>query len=185
MKLELDVALEGIIESPDGEEYSYSIEDHLRHDIIQRVIERIFNAVKDNYEKQINDIIEKKVAELTEKTFSDFLVREISVTDTYGSVKWSGTVEELIKRKFDEWLLGTVDEKGRSATSHYDKLQKRVNFLITTQLEKHSNEFVQRAVTEVADKLEKTLSEDFRDIIGKKIADKIGLNKLLPKMLKK
>lgn len=185
MKLELDISLEGIAEDYDGQEYSYSIEEHLRHDIISKVIEKLFTAVKDDYRTDIDKIISERIEKLTEETFNTFIDKEIKVTDDYGSLKWTGTIHDLIKEKFDEWLLGTVDKQGRSSDSRYEILQSRVNFIIDERLKKHSEQFVQRAVTEVSDKLEETLSEDLRDMIGKRIADKIGLNKIMPKMIKK
>jgi len=160
-----------------------SINESIKSTIINGIIDRIYKSVKGNYVSEINELIKKKVEVLIEKTFDSFLEQEITITDRYGDAKEIGNVKEIIKHRFDNWLGEKVDSQGR--TGSYNSKYERINFIVEQQLQNHSQKFVQEAVTAVADKLEKTLSEDLRTMIGQKISDKIGLNKLLPKMIKK
>jgi len=159
-----------------------SINESIKSTIINGIIDRIYKSVKSNYIDEINKTIKTRVEGLVEKTFDGFLEQEVKITDKYGDTIEIGNVKAIIKNRFDKWLGERVDSQGR--TGSYDSKYERIIFIVEQQLQKHSHKFVQEAVTAVADKLEKTLSEDLRTMIGQKISDKIGLNKLLPKMIK-
>jgi len=159
-----------------------SLKDEIKNKIVNMAVEKLYQKIENNYEDQVSDIIKNKIESLVENTFKDFTEKTVIVTDKYGSKKDEGTVEELIKKRFDKWLLDGVDNDGRIV--NYNPSYTRIEYLIESQLNKHSQRFVSDAVGAIASKLEKTLSEDLRDAIGKKIADKIGLNKLLPKMIR-
>jgi len=159
-----------------------SLKDEIKNKIVNMAVEKLYQKIENNYEDQVSDIINNKIEALVENTFIGFIEKHIILTDKYGSKIEEGTVIDLIKKRFDKWLSEKVDKNGNVST--YDAAYTRITYLIEQQLNKHSQRFVSDAVETISSKLEKTLSEDLRDAIGKKIADKIGLNKLLPKMIR-
>ncbi len=186
MEIKINLNMESFFEDYDEEigepAGGYSLVENIENQIISTVSEKVFKIVEKNIDSQIGDLVKSKINEKTESVFNDFIDKEIKITDRYGDCKETGTVKEVIKKRFDNFLTDQVNDQGNTAS--YGKTSTRIDFLIEQQLNKHTAKFMSTAVNTVADKLEETLTEEFRDMIGDKIATKIGLNKLMPKMIK-
>lgn len=176
VRLEMDLNLD--LFNEDGVPMKEGIENR----IINKITDKLYKSVKENYDIKIGEVVVEKVDQLLDNTYKEFLEQEVRITDSYGDYKETGNLKAILKARFDKWLNEQVNESGRS--KGYGETYTRLTWAIEGQLKTHSKQFVQDSVDAVVEKLEKVLSDDLRNTIGERIAQKIGLNKLLPKMKK-
>lgn len=176
MRLEMDLNLD--LFNEDG----VSMKEGIENRIINKITDKLYKSVKEKYDIKIGEVVLEKVDQLLNNTYKEFLEQEVRITDSYGDYKETGNLKSILKARFDKWLNEQVNENGRSGG--YGKKDNRLTWTIEEQLKTHSRQFVQDSVDAVVEKLEKVLSDDLRNTIGERIAQKIGLNKLLPKMKK-
>ena len=173
MKLAFEVDIDLFEENEQG----FSLKETIENKIVTEVINRCYKVASEKIEVQISSKIMEQVEKKSNEVFDDFMNRPIVVTDRYGDPVETGTIKTILKSKFDKWNDEKVDERG--SVKGYGANKTRLEWLIESQLMKYGDEFVKKAVKEVSTKLETTLTDNLRDMIGKKIAEKIGLNKLL------
>ena len=183
MEIKVNINLDFMEElfNEDGESIGCSLSDAVRRDIISQVTDRVFDIAKVSLNEEINKSVANKMTELTEKTYQQMMDMSVKVTDQYGDVKEEGTIKELIKNRFDNWLEEKVDDCGKTG---YRADKTRLAYYIQKYGISIADKRMQDSMQKITKDLEEKLSDDFREIIGQKIADKIGLNKLLPKKLR-
>lgn len=175
MKLKIDVDIDWIEEGG-------NIDDVIKQELVNSVYNKVKTTdieekLKAKIDKEISDNISKELEKNVSKTYNDFIEKEIVITDRYGDVIQNCKINDLIKKRFDEYLKESVDEQGRS--SGYGKTMSRINWIIDYQIKQHSESFVKDTIN----KLEKNLKDYFSDAMKKQISDVIlnntGLKKLI------
>ena len=164
MKLNLEIELDWI----DDE---MNLDETVRQNVIDTVVKKIQKGVEEKVESKINETIDntvvQKINEKTEKLFDDFMNREISITDGYGSkIKVYPDVFALIKERFDNFMEQTVDDKGNTYDGSYGTKYKRIYFIIDKQLKDFANKFTDEAV--------KTVSAEIKDHVKEGLTNKLG-----------
>ena len=177
MVLNLSIELDWIDED-------MSIDDVVKQQIISGVMSKVGNQVKDKIEQKINSSIDtlivKKVNQLTDKMFKDFTKRKITLTDGYGDrLKVYNTLTDYMKRKFDNFLLDTVDEKGNSYDGSYVSKFKRLDFVIDVQLKKFEDEFTTNTVKKVSEEIKKHVADGLQAKLGNELMTVLKVDEML------
>jgi len=177
MKLNLEVELDWI----DDE---MNIDDTIKQNVINSVVGKIQKNVEDKVEKEIENIIGKtiisKINKRTDGLFNEFLTREVTLSDSYGSkIKCYPNVEAIIKERFDQFMIEQVDKNGKTSTSSYDSKTPRVVYIIDEQLKKFSDKFTTDAVKQVSEEIKKHVAEGLTQKLGTELMKVLKVNEML------
>lgn len=177
MKLNLEIELDWIDEES-------NLDETVRQQVIDAVVSKIQKGVETRVEAQINATIDQtiitRIAEHTDKIFNDFMGREIQLTDRYGDVSKSyKNVYEIIKERFDNFMLEKVDEQGRTTTSPYGKTYDRLFYIIDKQLTEFANKFTTDAVAQVSAEIKQHVQDGLTTKLGAELMNVLKVNEML------
>ena len=177
MKFNVDIELDWIEEDT-------SISAEIKNQIIFSIQEKVGKKIEEQAEEKVNAMIDNevvnKVNSLTEKLFNDFLDREINISDNYGStIKSYPKLEDLIKEKFDNFMIQSVDKDGKSYDGSYGKKYSRINFIVEEQLKTFANEFTTEAVKKVSEEIKEHVKEGLTTKLGAELMNVLKVNDML------
>jgi hypothetical protein len=177
MKLNLEVELDWIDEE-------MNIDDTVKQNVINAVVSKIQTKIDSQVEKNINNIIDKtivkRIDKMTEKLFNDFLSKEITITDNYGdTIKSYKSVNDVIKERFDNFMMQTVDENGESYDGGYGRKYQRLTFIIDKQLQDFANKFTTDAVKTVSEEIKLHVKEGLTTKLGAELMKVLKVNEML------
>lgn len=177
MKLNLEIELDWI----DDE---MNIDETVKQNVIDTIVSKIQKKVEGKVQTKIDEIIDKTIVDninkKTDDLFNDFLGREVSVSDNYGSViKVYENVEAIVKEKFDNFMTQTVDDQGRSTESSYGNKHKRLTFIISKQLQDFADKFTTDAVKQVSSEIQLHVKDGLTTKLGKELMSVLKVEKML------
>ncbi len=177
MKLNLEVELDWIDEE-------MNIDDTVKQNVIDAVVNKVQSNIESQVEENINNIIDKtvvtKINKMTEKLFNDFMKREITVTDHYGDIiKSYKSTNDVIKERFDNFMMQTVDEKGQAYDGSYGKKYQRLTFIIDKQLQDFANKFTTEAVKTVSEEIKQHVKDGLTTKLGSELMKVLRVNEML------
>jgi len=177
MKFKIEVDLEWI-EDEEG-----NIDSMVKDEIVSTVLRKIKTddieaKIKHRIDEILSNVVIKGLDENVNKTYNEFVKKEISITNDYGDVIKNCTIYDLIKDKFDNFMTETVDSSGRPSTS-YSKKGKRIDWLIDQRIAEHSKEFTKDAVETIEKSLKKYFSEEMKRQVSDVILKNTGLQKMI------
>jgi len=144
--------------------------------------------VKDKVESIINDIVSTKVNDVVDQKMNEFVyeyfTKQIVVTDDYGEEKYSGTIIDRIKNKFDSFLLEEVDANGKHHNGYRSgKSYKRIDFLVGERLEKLQSSFMKESLKTIndsmktyVDKVDEAVKSEIKNAIQSRLGEKLYEN---------
>lgn len=177
MKFNIEIELDWMDEG-------YELDEVLKSQISKEIVKKVSDKAIENFEnsasnkiKNVYDKIESKIDALVTKEFNQIIKKPVVQTDKWGDIKKEyKTVKEMIKTKFDNWLMEKVDERGNP--SSYGKFT-RMNYFIDYQLSEFSKNFSKETVKEMREKLTSVLNNDMKELLGSQMMDVIGVKELL------
>jgi hypothetical protein len=177
MKLNLEIELDWIDEE-------MNLDDTVKQQIIDGVVNKIQKSIEEKVEKNINSTIDNtiidKINQKTEDLFNDFMNREIVINDNYGDVlKSYNNVYEMMKERFDNFMLQTVDEKGKAYDGSYGKKYQRFTYIVDQQLKKFADKFTTDAVEQVSNEIKEHVKEGLTNKLGSELMKVLKVNKML------
>lgn len=177
MKLNLEVELDWIDEE-------MNIDDTVKQNVINSVVSKIQSKIEKQVESKINSIIDKtivdKINKMTEALFNEFVKKEITMTDQYGDViKSFKSIKEVIKDRFDNFMLQTVDDKGQTYDGSYGKKHTRLTFIIDKQLKDFADKFTTDAVKTVSDEIKVQVKDGLTNKLGAELMKVLKVNEML------
>lgn len=177
MKLNLEIELDWIDEE-------MSLDDTVKQNVINAVVNKIQKGVEEKVEKKINETIDviviSKINEKTEALFNDFMNREICISDKYGDkLKVYPSMTALIKERFDNFMECSVDEKGNAYDGNYGTKYKRINFIIDKQLKDFADKFTTEAVKTVSIEIKKHVKDGLTNKLGAELMKVLKVNDML------
>lgn len=176
MKFNVEIELDWIEE---GMTISDAIKDQIIYSIKNQIGDKIQKQAEDKVNKMIDSTVVRKINELTDNMFAEFVNREISITDGYGStVKTYPSIEALVKEKFDKFLTQPVDEKG-NAHDGYGKKMDRISFIIDKQLKDFANSFTTEAVKSVSEEIKMHVNKGLTEKLGAELMKVLKVNDML------
>lgn len=162
-----------------------SFQDFLIHKIMEKItdgvkIESIVNArLTKIIDGHVKDGLIHEISLLSERMMSDYLNREIAITDRWGNEKERGTLRELIHKKFDSMLKEMVNENGNPASSYDDDKRTRVEHIVKHVLDSRIKEFTKNAVKEVETAVENKLTDELKNAVGKNMVENLGVPRIM------
>ena len=137
--------------------------DSLRRAVVKDCKDRL---ATDKF-KEFSDLTSEAIIAAIKLKMSNFLSEDIALTDKWGKAQFVGSIEDLIKSRFDDVLLRPVDRQGKTnqgcTTSGntwiewkiQDALEERFKYhfkTATTQLERYVEKLVEKKIIEIKDK---------------------------------
>lgn len=174
MKFKIEVEVDYISDEGSIDEM---VMEKIANSIVEKMSDKSINSLSSKAEKLIND----RATELVDDVFKGIMNNPIDITDNWGQViKSYGNTEEMIKARFDSFLLERVDSNGNS-TSYGSTT--RIDLIIKNQIDKTAKEFTKNAIDEVSKRIKETLSEDLKMKLGDKLLNVIEIDKLITKKI--
>lgn len=148
----------------------------LTEEIQKEVIVKCKRGIASNEFKNFTVLVSDNITTGVKLKMENFLSEDIALTDRWGKVKFVGSVDDLIKKRFDEVLLMPVDSNGNkvvgcTTTNSKTWLQWRLERTLKEKLEsciKSATLKIERDCKDyIADKL-----IEIKDTMVKKQVDK-------------
>jgi hypothetical protein len=176
MKLNIEIELDWIDEDS-------TIDDVVKEQIIEGVVNKINDTTLDNIKKKVDQIIDKtivdRITEHTDSLFDDFMSKRVQINDKYGdTIKSYENVTEVIKTEFDTFMTKTVDDKGRDYDG-YGKKYTRLEFIINKQIKEFADKFTTDAVKKVSDEIKTHVQNGMTQKLGKELMAVLKVDKML------
>ena len=176
MKFNIDIEINWI----DEEE---NIDSMVKAEIINAVFNKIkTKEIEEKIQKKIDTVISNDITKSLEKnvtkTYKSFIEKEVSITDEYGDVVKECTMKELIKDKFNRFLIEKVDENGYPNKVGY-KSQSRITWIIDERIKKHAESFTKNTINNLEEKLKTYFSEEMKKNISEVILKNTGLKAMI------
>lgn len=177
MKLNLEIDLDWIDEEK-------GLDETVKEQIIDGVVNRVEKQISEKIETKVNKVIDEtiiqKITEQTDALFSEFINRPVTLTDSYGGkIKVYERMEDLIKERFDKFMVQPVDEKGNSTESSYGKKYQRLEFIIDKQLKEFANKFTTDAVASVSAEIKQHVQQGLTTKLGAELMKVLKVNEML------
>lgn len=177
MKLNLEIDLDWIDEEK-------GLDESVKEQIIDGVVSRVQKQISEKIETKVNSVIDEtivnKITNETANLFNDFITRPVTLTDSYGSkIKVYEKMEDLIKERFDKFMVQKVDEKGNATDSNYGKTYQRLEFIIDKQLKEFANKFTTDAVASVSAEIKQHVQQGLTTKLGAELMKVLKVNEML------
>lgn len=155
-----------------------SVDDAVKHAIVQELARRIEDKLYAKIEKEASNEYAKMIDDLLMKLTDRFMSREIVVTDKWGDIQEKHeSVEELLKYKFDGFLGEKVNRNGETSKfceyngSH--DLITRIEYFIDKQIDYRKDGII-KELTRIVDGRIDEKKKEFTAEMAKKIAAKLA-----------
>ena len=176
MKLNITVDIDWIEE--DG-----SIDEEVKHQIINGVKSSISKQCLDKVEKEASKKIDAAIDEAISKARSsiesraiafadDWLENEVTITDKWGDPKDSLNIKDLIKRTFDNTLEKKVDKDGNFCESYNAKMTL-IKYLTGQRVEEVVSEKMKGFNKDIDDQITKAVNSGIRENVANKFAEMV------------
>ena len=177
MKLNLEIEIDWIGED---ETLDGIVKQEIISGVMDKVSSKIIKDIEEKVKSKIDEIVISKVDELTTNMFNEFVDRSITVTDGYGDkLEVYDNLSALLKKRFDDFIVQKVDEKGNISNSSFGKKHRRIDFIIDKQLREFANTFTKESVDKVQKEIEVFVKQNLKDYIGDKMMDVLEIEKVL------
>lgn len=177
MKLNVSVEL-GYLD-----EEGTTIEDVVRERIVKEVVDRIRDkAIKDVEKKAVRQmaIVEKSLNDAINKRMEEWLAGEVVITDKWGDVKFEGTLDDMLKKRFDNFWSQQVDNNGDSF-SGYGSVT-RMQWLIDQRVANLSKKFTKDLASKVSRHVKETLTDQLKATIGGELVENLGVPRIVEQL---
>ena len=124
----------------------------------------------------------KKFSQLTSDTIvadiklrmQNFLSEEIILTGGYGEKEFVGSIEDLIKKRFDDVLLRPVDNSGKTLKGCTSHERTWIEWQISKKLEDFVKDKISYASRDIKGWVEKMVTEKLIEIKNSAIQDQVN-----------
>ena len=143
----------------DGSDFENLLTDSLRREIIKNAKDSIASKKFNEFARLASDTL---IAEIKLK-LENFLSEEIVLTGRYGEKEFVGSIEDLIKQRFDDILLRPVDSDGDTLKGCTSSGDTWIEWYIKRDLYETRNKYLERA--------EKNIKQWIAGYVDKKIIE--------------
>lgn len=177
MKINITVDVEWIEE--DG-----SIDEEVKHQIIQGVKNSISKTCLAKVEKQASTAIDKAINESIGKAqklieskamelADNWLSNEVSVTDKWGDVVETVDIMTLIKNTYDRTLEKRVDRDGRFCKNSYGNNTRLIDWLTTSKVESVVQDKLKGLNIDIDTQITKAINAGIKENVSNKFAEMV------------
>lgn len=196
-KINVEINLDSII--PCETNYTYdgdeqltpvadSLEEFIKNQVIEKVVEKYANKVVETIDKEINDIIAKQIGNIEEiintklnNLMEEFLTTPFDTRDKYGDIiETNVTVKSMLKKACDSFVNEIVDSKGNRSSSIYDtNTMIRSEYIIKKIMKDDIELEIKRMSDNAMKSVRERISKAAQESLGKKLADLVGIDTML------
>ena len=161
------------------DEDGYSIENILTDELRRQILTKAKTEVTSDKFTEFAESVESEIVAGTKTKMISFLAEEIVLTDQWGKSKFVGSIDDLLKQRFDDILLRPVNSDGKTIegcsttgiktwvewkientlgsfvkseiTSAADKIERIVNVEVNNKLDEMKDSTISKRIAEVAD----------------------------------
>ena len=117
---------------------------------------------------------------MTENLFNEFCNRQVIINDNYGTkIKVYESVTDLIKERFDNFMIQSVDKEGKTNNSSYGDKFQRINFIVDKQLKDYADKFTTDAVKSIKEEIKAHVKEGLTTKLGAELMSVLKVNEML------
>ncbi len=153
----------------DGTDFEYLLTDSLQKAVIKSAKSDMKSDKFNEFAQLASDTI---VAEIKLK-LANFLSEEIALTEGWGKPTFVGSIEDLIKQRFDDILLRPVDSDGKTLQGCTSSGKTWIEWRIERDLEKSLKDKMGTAERNIIKWVEKYIHEKIIEIKNTAIKDQI------------
>ena len=177
MKFNLEIQLDWIDEDSNLDE---TIKQNIIDEVVKKIQVNTESKIKDSIDKIIDITIVSKINEMTENLFNEFCNRQVIINDNYGTkIKVYESVTDLIKERFDNFMIQAVDKEGKTSNSSYENKFQRINFIVDKQLKVFADKFTTDAVKSVSEEIKVHVQEGLKTKLGAELMSVLKVNEML------
>lgn len=157
-----------------------SLDQAIETRIISKIVKDFSDKLEQGITEKIQSQIEGTIDKVSNKLIEDFISKKALVTNSYGREVESGTIEELLERRFANYWQDKVDDRGSS--SSYGSSQTRMEWLIDNRIEKQCKVFSEDLAKEVNKQVTSVMTDSLKVAIGGTLVDKLGIENIVKKL---
>ena len=176
MKLNITVDIDWIEENGSiDEEVKHEIINGVKNSISKQCLAKVEKEASTRIDQAIDDAVKKSQKAIEDKAIAfadDWLENEVTITDKWGDPKDTLTVTDLIKRTFDGLLEKRVDKEGRFSDGYNDKMSL-IKYLTGTRVEQVVGERMKDFSKNIDDQITKAVNSGIRENVANKFAEMV------------
>lgn len=158
MKLNFSIETEDLY-GEDGLDFESLLSDSLKRSIIKDAK----NQVASEEFKRFSELVNNTIIADIKLRMQNFLSEEISITEKWGKPTFVGSIEDLIKLRFDDVILRPVNSSGETLQGCTSSSKTWIEWSIEKQLKDMMKTHIKNATD--------TLSQNLKEFIGKKMIE--------------
>lgn len=163
-----------------------NLDEKLKEEILSGIVAKVGANITNSLEGEAKKLLNAKMAslenEISEKLnamMQEFFDTPKDITDQWGDVVKRGvTVREQLKQSCSEYLDQKVDSSG-NPYSGYGTYKTRLEYILGKAIGNDMDYAIKRATKQVTDDLKNRIAGEVKEQIGEKLADIIGLDKMI------
>jgi hypothetical protein len=157
--------------------------EHLfKETLMKEIITKASERLKTPKFSEFSNLAAEKVETEIKLKLEHFLGDDIALTDKWGKPVFVGSIEDLIKQRFDDILLRSVDNSGKNITGCHIAGQQtwiewKIEFILKEKMDIAISNAIKKADLKISSQVKSTVDEITTTVIQDKI--KIALTKLV------
>lgn len=166
-----------------------NLDEEICDKIIEAIVGKISEKAEKNLEERATEALDKRLAEMEETAgaklnamMDEFFETPRDVTDRWGQVVEKGvTVKQKLSAACDKFMDQPLDANGNPVPlgNYNQKYRTRVDYFVAKSVDFSMENAIKTAVTTVKNELQKKVEIEVKAQMGEKLANIIGLEKLI------
>jgi hypothetical protein len=161
-KISIEIDLEESYEDTIMEHIDYQVRNHMKSELKTTIANHMNPMISDAVKAAIMDKLDS------------FLAEEIVITDHYGKATFIGSIDDLLKKEFDDKLLHPVDSNGKRLLGCTTQSTTYIQWLLEKEMNKgieYQIECVQRSLNNrIAQEVKNQLNSYVDEVINQKVS---------------
>jgi hypothetical protein len=170
MKLNLIVETDDMFSSEEGIPFEDLLTDALKREIIKTTSKELGGEKFKEFSVLVSETI---VSEIKLK-MQNFLNEDIAITDQWGKATFIGSIEDLLKQRFDDVLLRPVDSRGNTLQACSSGKTTWIEYIINEKINNKIDSAVDDASYKLTKGIKDTIDQKIKEIMDNSIQEKVG-----------
>lgn len=159
-------------------EPSRSIEELLTNALRKEIVKKVKDEVASDKFNEFSKLVSDEVTAGVKTRLRGFLDEEIALTGRWGEKDFVGSIEDLIKTRFDDVILRPVDERGKTLEGCTSSTQTWIEWMIKSRVKEVQDKHIKDASSKIEREVSKAVKEKLEELkngaIRKQVFDVFG-----------
>lgn len=155
----------------------------MKRSLLSSLDKSVFDEVRASIDNHFSASVQTAVSEEIERKLEAFLGEEISIRGEWGKPSFVGSIDDYLKKRFDDALLHQVDSCGRNITGcQHGQGQTYVEWLLGKKMEDRLKDEIARAEKTIVLEVKSEVQKQLEDIKTKAASELVAkaLGKIIP-----